>query len=115
MSNVEEQENTEPIKEGMSLNVKIILGCTIALIVFLSGAMFFMFSYLNELSDSPFVIGAQKTAQSSGADDVYCSCQLIGLANKDLYPFKDPTFSFNSSGMITQEEMLPDLSLQRYK
>lgn len=92
----------------MNTNMKVILGCTVALVVFLSFAMYFMWIHLEELSASPLVYGAKKVAEGNGAEDVRCSCQLIGSA-------KLP-FHFNTTNIWSDQSIYEvNLSLQRYK
>lgn len=77
----------------LSGSARVILACTIILVVFLSASMFFMWSYLQDLSQSPLNVGARKVAEANGVDDVMCTCQLSGIAS----PFQDPTFYFNTT------------------
>ena len=83
-------------KPHLSASAKIILWCTIILVVFLSFSMFFMWKYAKDLSQSPFVLGAKKTAEANNAEDVSCSCMVIGAPYK---PGFNPSFSFNSQGI----------------
>lgn len=85
-------------KSSLSSSAKIILLCTILLIVFLSGAMIFMWSYLQELSGSPLIVGARKVAQANGAEDLMCTCQLVGVRDT----FQSPTFYFNTTRVWDQ-------------
>lgn len=84
---------TEEQKPGLSGSAKIILACTIILVVFLSGAMYFMWSYLQELSQSPFTIGAERIAKVNDAEDLMCSCHLTGTWKQNTQ------FYFNSTSM----------------
>jgi hypothetical protein len=81
-------------RTGLSGSAKTILACTIILVVFLSFAMFFMWKYLGELSGSPLVVGAQKTAEANDATDVMCTCQIFGR-----YDGQTPNFYFNTSSI----------------
>lgn len=81
--------------QGMSINAKIILGCTITLIIFLSGAMIFMWKHIEELTASPFTYGAKKTSQAYQGSPVMCTCQ-VETYGKPGQQF-DNTFGFNTT------------------
>lgn len=83
--------------DSMSKNAKIILGCTIALIVFLTFAMGYMFMYLNELTNSPLILGAEKTANQPYVEDLLCTCH---------YNLKGElqTFNFNSTSLWSDDD-----------
>lgn len=82
-------------KKKLDTNVKIILFCVIALIIFLGGAMIFMFKYLHELHDSPFVVGARKTSMLNDGANVQCSCFVEGSTNYG--------FSFNTTDIYSNK------------
>lgn len=84
-------------RKGLSSNAKIILLCTILLIVFLSGSMIFMWSYLQELTHSPLTLGAKKMAEINEAKDVMCSCDIV-----DDFGARERGFYFNSSDIWTE-------------
>ena len=89
-------------------NAKIILGCTIVLIIFLSGSMYFMWKHLDALTHSPLTYGAEKTAELSNADDLICNCRLVG---GEVAPNQDRSFSFNSTNIWTKDSQSNDPSL----
>lgn len=72
----------------MNTNVKVILICTILLVLTLSISMTYMFKHIKELTSSPFVYGAKKTASINNNQEVLCSCSVN---NKYFY--------FNQTGM----------------
>lgn len=86
-------------KPELNKSAKIILFCTIILVVFLSFAMWFMWNNLKELSTSPFLIGAQKTAQVNNAPDVLCTCRV-----KNINPGLDPVFYFNTTDIWNDQK-----------
>lgn len=88
------------IKPGLSLNAKIILACTIALVLFLSGSMIFMWKYFHELTSSPFTIGAEKIVEKNSAEGLTCSCQLEGINRA----YKDSKFYFNTTTIWSEGE-----------
>lgn len=69
-----EETNTE--KQPMNSSAKIILTCTILLVVVLSATMLFMWKNIRELSLSPLTIGAQKISDVNNGADVSCSCRV---------------------------------------
>lgn len=94
-------EQPQPAQSpGISTNAKIILACTIALIIFLSGAMFFMWKYLDEMTSSPFVYGAHKTSQANGGAPLQCTCSL----QKGI---QQSTFYFNSTDLWNEPDKEP--------
>jgi hypothetical protein len=95
-----QEEIIEQPKLGMNINAKIILSCTITLVIFLSGAMFYMFHYLDELSKSPFTMGAIKTVEVNNAEDLLCSCSLIGATSY----YQDRNFYFNTTTVWSNGE-----------
>lgn len=90
LTTINEVIQTEKPKEPKRLNpnIKIILVCTILLVLTLSISMYFMFKHLNELSKSPFVYGATQTSKLNNNSEVFCSCSVN---NKEFY--------FNQTGL----------------
>lgn len=70
-----------------------------------------MWNYLQELSGSPLVVGAQKVADANNAEDVMCTCQIAG----DFGISQERTFFFNTTGLWDRANDVlwqkPDLSL----
>lgn len=77
----------------MKTETKIILGCTIILIIFLTFSMMFMLKHIDQLTENPFVYGAKRTSEVNNGSDVICSCYVSG---------KDEGFSFNQEGLNIQ-------------
>lgn len=84
----------EEIKQGISTSAKVILICTILLVVFLSSSMYIMFKYVTELTNSPLIYGANKIAKINHATDVSCSCLVSGTSSRT-----NPEFYFNTTDL----------------
>lgn len=87
--------------------IKIILICVILLIVFMSFSMFIMFRYVNALTSSPLVLGAQKISNSNKATSIGCSCAVL----KDNRLFN---FYFNDTTIWDDGSYKEDLQLTNF-
>ena len=59
--------------------------CGIALMIFMFGLGYVLFTHLDEITDNPFVYGLSKIAE--GGVEGYCSCTFIGEAGVKYKPF----------------------------
>lgn len=89
---------------NLSLTTWIILGCTILLTVVLSTSMYYMYTHIEELTQSPLVYGAKKTSEINGGAPVMCSCMVdVPTTNAFGRETRDPWLYFNTTSIWNEE------------